>query len=78
MEEEVQGGPARGRACGDRGTRGRGCDRCANRGRDLMTLKMRLLMVDAVEWLIEEDMDMDVGVGVGVDVVELATLIARV
>ena len=38
---------------------------------DLMALKMRLLVVDAVVRLIEEDMDMDVGVGV----VELAMLI---
>ena len=38
---------------------------------DLVALKMRLLVVDAVVRLIEEDMDMDVGVGV----VELATLI---
>ena len=34
---------------------------------------MRLLLVDEVVRLIEEDMDMDVGVGMGV--VELATLI---
>ena len=44
-----------------------------------MALKMRLLVVDAVVRLIEEDMDMDVGVGVGVGVgmgvVELETLI---
>ena len=32
---------------------------------DLMTLKMQLLVVDAVMRLIEEDMDMDVGVGMG-------------
>ena len=38
---------------------------------DLMALKMRLLMVDAVVKLIEDDMDM----GVGMDVVELAMLI---
>ena len=48
---------------------------------DLMALKMRLLVVDAVVRLIEEDMDinMDVGVGVGVGIgmVELATLIGR-
>ena len=31
--EEVQGGPARGRGRGGRGTRGRGPGRCANRGR---------------------------------------------
>ena len=35
MEEEVQGGPARGRGRGGRGTRGRGRGRCANRGRGL-------------------------------------------
>ena len=35
MEEEVEGGPARGRGRGGRGTRGRGCGRCANRGRGL-------------------------------------------
>ena len=35
MEEEVQGGPARGRGRSGRGTRGRGCGRCANRGRGL-------------------------------------------
>ena len=34
-----------------------------------MALKMRLLVVDAVVWLIEEDMDMNVGV------VELSALI---
>ena len=62
MEEEVQGGPARGRGRGGRGTRGRGRDRCANRRGGLMALKMRL---------IEEDM----GVGMGMGVVELATLI---
>ena len=38
---------------------------------DLMALKMRLLVVDAVVRMIEKDIDMDVGVGV----VELATLI---
>ena len=46
---------------------------------DLMALKMRLLVVDAVVRLIEEDMDMDVGVdmdvSVGMGVVELVTLI---
>ena len=48
-----------------------------------MTLKMRLLVVDEVVRLIEEDMDMDmnmnvcVGVGVGMGVVELATLIGN-
>ena len=35
MEEEVQGGPARGRGRGGRGTRRRDCVRCANRGRGL-------------------------------------------
>ena len=35
MEEEVHGGPARGRGHGGRGTRGRGRGRCANRGRGL-------------------------------------------
>ena len=48
-----------------------------------MTLKMRLLVVDVVVRLIEEDVDVGVGVGVGVSVgvgmgmgmVELATLI---
>ena len=40
---------------------------------DLMALKMRLLVVDAVVRLIKEDVD--VGVGVGVGVVELVTLI---
>ena len=41
---------------------------------DFMALKMRLLVVDAVVRLIEEDMDMDVSVGT--DVVEsAATLI---
>ena len=40
---------------------------------DLMALKMRLLVVDAVVRLIEEDMDMDVSLGA----VELATLIGR-
>ena len=42
---------------------------------DLMALKMRLLVVDTVVRLIEENMDMDVGVTVGMGVVELATLI---
>ena len=41
---------------------------------DFMTLKMRLLVVDAVVRLIEKNMDMDVG-GVNVGVVELAMLI---
>ena len=35
MEEEVQGGPARGRGCGGGGTRGCSRGRCANRGRGL-------------------------------------------
>ena len=35
MEEEVQGGPARGRGRGGRGTRGCGRGRCANCGRGL-------------------------------------------
>ena len=38
---------------------------------DLMALKMRLLVVDAVVRLIEEDVGVDIGLGV----VELATLI---
>ena len=38
-----------------------------------MALKMRLLVVDAVVRLIEENMDVDVDVGMGV--VELATLL---
>ena len=42
---------------------------------DLMALKMRLLVVDAVVRLIDEDMDMDVVVGVGMGVVKLAMLI---
>ena len=33
--EEVQGGPARGRGRGGRGTRECGCGRCANRGKGL-------------------------------------------
>ena len=39
MEEEVQGGPVRGRGRGGRGTRGRGRGRCANRGRGLDDLE---------------------------------------
>ena len=44
---------------------------------DLIALKMRLLVVDAVVRPIEEDMDMDMymDVGVGMGVVELETLI---
>ena len=43
----------------------------------LMALKTRLLVVDTVVRLIEEDMDVDVDidVSVGMSVVELATLI---
>ena len=42
-----------------------------------MALKMRLLVVDAVVQLIEEDMDVDMGVGVGMgdDYHELAALL---
>ena len=73
MEEEAQGGPARGRGRGGRGTRLVDVVVVDVRivEEDLMTLKMRLLVVDAVVRLIEEDMNMDVSVGV----VESATLI---
>ena len=39
MEEEIQGGPARERGRGVRGTRGRGRGRCANRGRGFDSLE---------------------------------------
>ena len=39
MEEEVQGGPARRRRRGGRGTRGCSRGRCANRGRGLDDLE---------------------------------------
>ena len=42
---------------------------------DLMALKIRLLVVDAVVRLIEEDMDMDVGEGEGVGMVDRQRLI---
>ena len=78
MEEEVEGGPVRERV-----------DAVVEElsdvvvvdvrivAEDLMALKMRLLVVDAVMRLIEENMDVDVGVSVSVSmgVVELATLI---
>ena len=79
MEEEVQGGPARGRGRGGRGTRGCGRGRYANHGRGLDGLEDAAVGGRAVVRLIEEDMDIDVGAGVGMGVgmrvVELATLI---
>ena len=72
MEEEVQGGPARGRGRGGRGTRRRGCGRCMNRSRGLDGLEDAAVGGgSAVVRLIEEDMNMSVGMGV----VELTTLI---
>ena len=66
IEEEVQGGPARGRGRGGRGTRGRGCGRCANRGRELDGLEDAAVGGEHGGQLIEEDMDVGVGMGMGV------------